>query len=205
MCDLFLNDHFRVSTFFTIYVHLNLMRRTFSIFLLFIFLFGLIGYYGVFWILSEKAQIELTKRMDNHLYDKEETITIKLPLNLAYPIHTTEFERVNGSFEHQGEFYKLVKQKLENDTLYIVCIKDQEKKQLETFFSAITKASHDQPVNSSAFKLLCSYSKDFETPISFQVNQNKVLSSYAYSFHNEYVITKNYPVLTPPPECKSIA
>ena len=34
------------------------------------------------------------------------------------------YERVNGEFEHNGEFFKLVKQKLENDTLNIVCIKD---------------------------------------------------------------------------------
>jgi hypothetical protein len=170
-----------------------------------VFLFALIGYYGVFWILSEKAHVELTKRLDNDLYNSEEAVTIKFPLNLAYPIHATEFERINGSFEHQGEFYKLVKQKLENDTLYIICIKDLEKKELNTFFSSFTKASHDQPVNSSAFKLLCSYSKDFEPSTSFQVNLIPALSPSIYSFHDEYIIVKDYPVVTPPPEFKAEA
>lgn len=177
------------------------MKRVTAILMLFVFLFGLIGYYGVFWVLSEKAHLELSERLDENRYDETEAITIKLPLNLAYPIQSTEFERVDGSFQYQGEFYKLVKQKLANDTLYIVCIKDHETKQLESFFSAITKASHDQPVNSSAFKLLCSYAKEFESSFSFRIDPGTVLLfSVAYPYEDEHILTNSYPVLTPPPE-----
>ncbi len=177
------------------------MKRVSSLFLLFVFLFGLIGYYGVFWVLSEKAHLELSERLDENRYDEQETVTIKVPLNLAYPITSTEFERVDGAFTYQGEFYKLVKQKLQNDTLYVVCIKDQEKKRLETFFADVTKASHDQPVNSSAFKLLCSYSKDFESLLSLRINPSVYLLSFInYSSKDENPIMNSYPVLTPPPE-----
>jgi hypothetical protein len=177
------------------------MKRVTAILMLFVFLFGLIGYYGVFWVLFEKAQLELSERLDENLYDETEAVTIKLPLNLAYPIQATEFERVDGSFEYQGEFYKLVKQKLANDTLYIVCIKDHETKQLASFFSAITKASHDQPVSSSAFKLLCSYAKDFESSFSCRINPGTaLLTSVAYPNEDGHILTNSYPVLTPPPE-----
>ncbi|HEX5171421.1 MAG TPA: hypothetical protein VFW11_19725 [Cyclobacteriaceae bacterium] len=177
------------------------MKRVSSLFLLFVFLFGLIGYYGAFWVLSEKAHLELNKRLDENRYDEEETVTIKFPLNLAYPINATQYERVDGSFEYQGEFYKLVKQKLENDTLYVVYIKDQEKKHLQTFFADITKASHDQPVNSSAFKLICSYSNDFESTLSLRINPRLfLLSSFNNSATDENPIPNSYPVLTPPPE-----
>jgi hypothetical protein len=177
------------------------MKRVSSLCLLFVFLFGVIGYYGVFWILSKRAQFELSERLDQNQYNEKDAITVKLPLNLAYPIQSTEFERMEGSFRYQGEFYKLVKQKLENDTLFIVCIKDNEKKRLESFFSAITKASHDQPVNSSAFKLLCSYAKEFESSFSFRIDPGTtLLTSVAFPYEDDHILTKSYPVLTPPPQ-----
>jgi hypothetical protein len=179
----------------------NPMKRVTSLLLLFVFLFGLIGYYGVFWVLSEKAQLESSERLDENRYDDKDAITIKFPLNLPYPIQSKEFERVQGSFHYQGEFYNLVKQKLENDTLYIVCVKDHEKKRLESFFSTITKVSHDQPVNSSAFKLLCSYAKEFESSFSFRIKPSTtLLTSVAYPYEDEHILTNSYPVLTPPPE-----
>src|SRR5690606_4609205 len=41
-----------------------------------------------------------------------------------------DFERVDGRFEHDGVYYKLVKHKLQNDTLHIICIRDYETRQL---------------------------------------------------------------------------
>jgi hypothetical protein len=47
---------------------------------------------------------------------KDETILLKIPVAVPYQIDSEGYERVDGEFEHQGEFYRLVKQKYQNDT-----------------------------------------------------------------------------------------
>src|SRR5688572_27863710 len=107
-----------------------MVRRTLSLFLLAIFLFNVVGYYGIFWLARERSNAAITYRIDSGQYTSAETITIKFPLTLPYPSTGKDYERAHGSFEHQGEFYKLVKQKLEKDTLFIVCIRDHQEKKI---------------------------------------------------------------------------
>jgi len=176
------------------------MKQVLSFFLVITFLFGLIGYYGVFWVLSEKANIEMTNRLDEDRYDNEETITIKFPLTLAYPINSSQFERVDGSFEYNGEFYKLVKQKLEQDTLYVVCIRDGEKKRLNSLLTDMVKIANHQPVNSSAIKLLCSYAKDFVVSLNLEIKNTPDKSGNNFYSVDADVLVNSYPVINPPPE-----
>lgn len=106
------------------------MKKGLAIILLVVFLFNVGGYYIVFWGIHFQLDQKLTSRLDANLYDEQATIELKIPMTLPYPIHSNGFERVNGRFEHQGEFYKLVKHKLQNDTLYVVCIRDVDTRSL---------------------------------------------------------------------------
>ncbi len=124
------------------------MKRSVSILLLFIFLFNVGGYYVVFWGLHSHASRELTERLDADKYSAEETIQIKIPVTMPYPLQQTGYERVNGKFEHQGQFYRLVKQKLENDTIYIICIRDIEEKGLRTSMKNYLEKTTDLPMSS---------------------------------------------------------
>ena len=94
--------------------------------LLVIFLFNVGGYYIVFWGVRLQLDQKLTSRIDAELYDHSETVELKIPMALPYPIHADGFQRVNGRFEHNGEFYRLIKHKHENDTLYVVCFRDRD-------------------------------------------------------------------------------
>src|SRR6187402_1292445 len=116
-------------------------RRILPIFLLTIFLFNVVGYYGIFWLARERSNAAITCRIDSDQYTSAETITLKFPITLPYSTNSEDYARVRGSFEHQGEFYKLVKQKLEKDTLYIVCIKDRHEKKLVNAMADYTKAA----------------------------------------------------------------
>lgn len=106
------------------------MKKVVSIILLLVFLFNVGGYHIVFWGLRLQTDQQLAKRLDAELYDQDETLEIKIPLSLPYPVYGRHFERVNGAFEHNGEFFKLIKQRHENDTLYVICIRDRATRQL---------------------------------------------------------------------------
>lgn len=124
------------------------MKRILSIALLIVFLFNVGGYYIVFLGLIKRADSELIKRLDANLYSQEETIELKIPLTLPYPIQEEDFKRVDGKFELNGEIYKLVKHKMEKDTVYIVCIKDQQSKKLTKAMAEYANTTSDLPSSS---------------------------------------------------------
>ena len=108
------------------------MKKVFSIFFLLVFLFNVGGYHIVFWGLRVQTDRELSNRLDANLYDPEETIQLRIPIALPYPIQSHDFQRVDGRFEHNGQQYKLIKHKLQSDTLYVVCLRDHATRQLVT-------------------------------------------------------------------------
>jgi hypothetical protein len=78
-----------------------------------------------------------------------ETVTLKVPVAIPY-LQNTDFERVNGEFEHNGEFFRLVKQRFASDTLYIVCIKDTRSKHIKQALAEYVKTFSDHPVTSTS-------------------------------------------------------
>lgn len=138
------------------------MKKLVASLFLFVFLFNVGGYYIVFWGLHHQAHKALLERLDNDQYSAEETITIKIPLTLPYPIYKNGFQRVNGDFKYNGEFYKLVKQNLAGDTLHVVCIKDEKAKTLENAWVDYAKLSNDIPASEKQpLNILSKLLKDF--------------------------------------------
>jgi hypothetical protein len=69
---------------------------------------------------------------------------------------------VDGEFEYNGEFYRLVKQRLSRDTLYVVCFKDQKTKEIHQALIDYVKTFTDKPVDAkSSGKMLTSVIKDY--------------------------------------------
>jgi hypothetical protein len=95
-----------------------------------VFLFNIGGYYIVFFGLRFHSDIQIQQRLESNQLSSEETLLLKIPMPLPYSTGEKDFEYIKGNFEHKGEFYKLLKQKHENDTLYIVCLKDHKEKSL---------------------------------------------------------------------------
>lgn len=140
------------------------MKRTVSILLLSVFLFNVGGYYIVFWGLREHADKALAKKLDAGLYTENETVELKIPVTLPYPLQQRGYERVEGRFEHNGEFYKLVKQKHAHDTLYVICIRDSQEKKLVKTMHDYAKMTNDLPSSSKkALHFFGKFLKDFET------------------------------------------
>ena len=181
------------------------MKRFFSILLLSVFLFNVVGYYPVFWGLKYRARMEMNQRLDDENYNAEETVTIKIPLTVPYNTFGQDYERMTGSFEHHGEFFNLIKQKLEKDTLYIVCIKDRKEKQLHAAMTDFIKLSTDIPTSSQqTLKLLSGLIKDYIPATSAVLTQDRKAQSLTFGATPNFdLLTNNLPVPTPPPDLLS--
>ena len=136
------------------------MKRAFSIFFLALFLFNIGGYYLVYWGLQSQAKKDLLHRLDAENYSSEDLIVISVPMSLPYPLQQQGYERADGEFEYQGEYFRLVKQRLENDTLFMVCIKDQSKKKLVKVLNEYSNYANNLPAG--AHRTLDMFSKLFK-------------------------------------------
>ncbi len=68
-------------------------------------------------------------------------------MSIPYYNDADSYRRVDGQIEYDGEFFRLVKEKLVNDTLYIVCIKDHESKKIKQALADYVKTFTDKPVD----------------------------------------------------------
>jgi hypothetical protein len=89
--------------------------------------------------------MDANDNLDNELISITDMVTFKVPLSVPYASNGMDFERVSGEFEHQNEVYRLYKQKLYKDTLYIVCFKDANSKKINQALSDYVKTFADKP------------------------------------------------------------
>lgn len=136
------------------------MKKAISIGLVVLLLLNVLGYYGLFIGLKYKNTLRVTSLLDAEDYEESETVTIKIPLSIPY-YGDTDFERVDGEIEHQGQFYRLVKQKLQKDTLYVVCIRDTRAKRIHEALADYVSTFADQTSDHSNAKVIQSFIKDY--------------------------------------------
>ncbi len=137
------------------------LKKAAAIFFASLVLFNALGFYGVLMGIQYTSSRDLTSRLDTDDYHDDETVTLKFPMALPYHIDKGTYDRVDGNVQYNGEFYRLVKQKLERDTLYIVCIKDQGTKRIADALSDYVKTFTDNPVDSKQTVKQASIIKDF--------------------------------------------
>lgn len=178
------------------------MKRAFATLLLFLFLLNVMGYYGIFLGLQFKNTQELQARFDQDEYTRDQEITIKVPITIPYATDSREYTRVNGEFEYQGEVYHMVKQKLQKDTLYIVCVKDNTSKEIKQALADYVKSFTDKPVSEK------SPSKSVQQLIKDYLVESTSMESLSDGWHHELAVsshTSNWnnlsiPLTSPPPK-----
>jgi hypothetical protein len=146
------------------------LKRITSIAFVFIILLNTMGYYGVFLGLHLKNDIAMSKALDADIYDQSNTITLKVPVSIPYMPDQPGFDRVDGQFEHNGELYRMVKQRYAKDTLTVICVKDIEHRNINLALSDYVKTFTDKASDTKpASKATISFIKDY-LPISFELN-----------------------------------
>lgn len=176
------------------------MKRLLTLFLLFLFLLNVLGYYGVFVGLQVKTSHQMRQNFDDDDYDHEE-VTFKMPLTVPYSNDSKEYTRVDGEFEHKGDVYRLVKQRLQSDTLYIVCVKDNASKQINQALEDYVKTFSGNPVSAKGpSKTIQNLIKDFLCH-SISIEKQNAGWQETFSFYlieNQYELVSSS-VTGPPP------
>ena len=118
-----------------------LLRKSASIILLLVLLFNMIGYRAWFYYAEKKADASMEARLDKDQYEENELVSITIPLYNPYQLDQNSFERVNGEFNYQGRTFKLVKRRITDGNLILLCIPDAHKtvlKKAKTEFGNLT-------------------------------------------------------------------
>ncbi len=184
------------------YVALNrTVRRICPIVLIAVLLFNVLGYYFVFLELRFYANRSLTNRLDSQQYSDAETFIVKMPLAIPYRINDDDYSRIDGETEHNGEFYRLVKQKYADDTLYVVCLKDEESKKINNaltdYVQTFTDKSSDSKQNVKPFNFIKYF---FPTSICINALTAGWSSSIVFEWKQEVEQLFYQTIITPPPQ-----
>ena len=137
------------------------MKKTISIVLVVIVLLNALGYYGIFLGLHYQNDIAMSEALDADRYDVSKELTLKVPVSIAYMPDQSEFERINGKFEYQGELYRMVKQRYAKDTLTVICVKDTESKKIDQVLTDYVKTFTDKATDKSNSKITFNFLKDY--------------------------------------------
>lgn len=138
------------------------VKRVVAIGLLFTFFFNVGGYYLLFWGLRKAAESHLAWQIENDDLDPQKQYEFKVPLVMPYPLQETDFVPASGTFEHEGQLYTLVRQKYENDTLHVVCVRDVQQNQLHQAMSEYATQSTDLSAPSGKGLHLSKLTGEFE-------------------------------------------
>lgn len=178
------------------------MNKIVPIFLIFVLLFNVLGYYGLFMGLRLKTSHDLTQRLDANAYNAEETFTLKIPMAVPYHNDEDQYKRVQGEIEHNGEFFQLVKQKLSNDTLYVVCFKDSKSGDINKLVKDHVKTFSDKPVDTKhQSKFFSGFIKDYlPTSIALSSSIDGWNQTISYTLTTDLLQGLCLSVLSPPPE-----
>jgi hypothetical protein len=122
---------------------------------------NVMGYYGVFVGLKFRHDNSMTRSFDQEDFDVSRTIELKIPVSIPYATDAEEYQRVDGKFEHNGEVYRLIKQKYSRDTLSIICIRDERAKEINQALASYVRTFSDNQSSGTSDHHVISLIKDY--------------------------------------------
>lgn len=105
-------------------------------------------------------------RFDTDNYDHQELVILEIPHSIPYLSDQPDFLRVDGEFKHEGEYYKMVKQRISVDTIYMIAIKDKMRKKTE--------------------EVLCRYSKSLKAEKSAEKSESNISINFRKDYFGSY-------------------
>lgn len=127
------------------------------------------GYYAFYFSYDQ----HLESKWEDLIYSESslevEERLIEIPLSVPYMANQEEFQTTNTPYEKNGKYYRVIKQRYQNDTLQLIVLPDAERRILNNtvkkWISVITEDELPQDQNSSiAVKF---FVKDYIQPNSF--------------------------------------
>ena len=107
-----------------------MVKKIVAILFIKVYLLNLVGYSMLFDYFIHQTNKHTVQELDNGNYDESELFEIKVPLHLPYYTSLNEYERYDGEIELNGIHYNFVKRKIQDDTLYLLCLPNHVKTEL---------------------------------------------------------------------------
>ena len=179
------------------------LKNVVAIALLFCFVLFHFGYYAVY--LS--ANVSLERNWMDQIYGEKqvelEEQILEIPLNAPYLANQEEFQATNTRFELEGNYYRAIKQRYQNDTLQVVYVPDTARKVLDvTVKKWISALAEDQlPQDQEASNLGMQFAKDYlgKDLLSFEgMNSPKFTTEIGFIFST--YLSPSFTLEGPPPQ-----
>lgn len=173
--------------------------------MLVLLLYNAVGYYFVFKYQHQKTEKEFKEYLNSVTFAEEEHTLFKIPVQEYAVKGGSDFSRVEGDFKHDGKFYEIVKQRLENDTVYVYCINNEKEDALYAqLFDHISthimdaKSGKSKKSDNSTNNVVKEYLSKSKAALS-----DIYLWGIAIHLNNSYkntFVSRHLPVICPPPE-----
>ena len=179
------------------------MKQFLSIALLACFAMYHFGYYALYFSMDQ----HLESKWEDMIYGEksiyaEETL-IEIPLSAPYMANQEEFKPTNASFEKDGQFFRAIKQRYQNDTLQIIVVRDTARGLLDnTVKRWISFISEDElPQDYDGTTSMKLFAKDYiqSAPFLFEAYSNITSNSGLIFFTNIYLDPEKG-IFSPPPQ-----
>ena len=175
------------------------MRKFLAVFFLSIILLNTAGYYLFFEGLRYHSSI--TWSFDEDDSNGQEVI-VKIPMNVPYFSQERDWEKAEGQFEYQGEIYRMVRQKLTLDAIYIGCVEDKEgnliQQQLADFAKTFTDKEGDSKQSVKSFQ---GFIKEYlSNTVAVKPSVPGWSSTLAYSIRHQLLVPSFFASIVHPPE-----
>ncbi len=164
-------------------------RQIATILLLCLFVFNIIGYRLIVTFSMAKADTNLQIALDNKTYNQADLFLVKIPINLPYQNNWTSFERIDGEVNFEGETYRFVQRKVENDTMYLQCIRHAEKINIQQKANDIFGKTTDIASNNSSKKSSSNQPTVIKNMVEDFINDDNQWQSL--SFNNSIIYYSN--------------
>lgn len=139
------------------------MRTITALLLLVCFAFYHFGYYAIFY----SHTIKLESRWHSKIYSTEklglEEKVLEIPFSAPYMANETQYRATNTSFQKDGKFFRVIRQRYQNDTIQLIYVQDFSRQRLN---GAIQKwiswvNQDDLPAENSSDTNLKIFCKDY--------------------------------------------
>lgn len=126
------------------------MKKIVTILLIAIHFFYAFGYTLFFSVMENAADQRMMALLDNNRYDESDLVLLKFALYAPYIQSSGGYQRCDGQIELNGTQYNYVKRMVRNDTLYLYCIANKQKTDLNNTKNLYAQQHSDNSLDKKA-------------------------------------------------------
>jgi hypothetical protein len=160
------------------------------------------GYYEVLMVIEKQHLDKVVNKITEYESEISGNLLLRIPMPMPYGHDDDAYARTYGEIVFEGQVYQFVKQKLYQDTLYVVCLKDYQTTQVRDAISDYSKsfAGKDQKSDNNQKGSVVSFAKFYTLwEITSEYNQTGWFRIIRYlPFLDHYYIHSCSSIFHPP-------